>query len=69
MTKRYIVEEFDGETYIVADTQLNREVCICGAYDGGELVDGFPGRTPEEARHAAYTIADLLNAIGFDADQ
>lgn len=61
MTKRYIVEEFDGETYIVADTQLNREVCVCGAYDGGELVDGFPGRTSEEARQEALRIAGLLN--------
>lgn len=61
MKQRYTVEQSDSDTFIVADTRLNREVCICGAYDGGELVDGFPGRTSEEAGQEALRIAGLLN--------
>src|SRR5574337_1530052 len=30
MKQRYTVEQFDSDTFIVADTQLNREVCIPG---------------------------------------
>ena len=60
MKQRYTVEQFDSDTFVIADTELNQEVCVCGAF-GSELVGGFPGRTAEEAEQAALRIADLLN--------
>ncbi len=31
--KRYIVSQFDGNTFVVIDQKEQREVCICGNYE------------------------------------
>ncbi len=53
---RYVVSQFDSETFVVVDTIENRETCICGNYD--EFTDA-------EAR--ARMIADALNEKSDDA--
>lgn len=48
--KRYQVSQFDSNTYIVLDTDANREICICGNYQRWN-----------EAEERAQQIATLLN--------
>jgi len=48
--KRYRVDQFDSETWIVTDCIENREVCICGDYQGWR-----------DGRRRAHLIAGLLN--------
>jgi len=48
--KRYIVSQFDGNTFVVIDQKEQREVCICGNYE--EWAD---------AKERAEKIATLLN--------
>lgn len=48
--KRYRVSQFDSETWIVADSVENREVCICGDYQGWR-----------DGKRRAHLIAGLLN--------
>ncbi len=48
--KRYQAYNFDSETWIVSDNVENREVCICGHYEGGR-----------DAKRRAGLIAALLN--------
>ena len=47
---RYVVNQFDGGTFIVVDEKEKREICICGNYD--EI---------EDAEVRAQNIAFLLN--------
>lgn len=47
---RYVVNQFDGETFVVLDQNDQREVCICANYD--EWAD---------AENRAQEIASLLN--------
>ncbi|GAB4419611.1 MAG: hypothetical protein Kow002_07400 [Anaerolineales bacterium] len=48
--QRYTVSQFDADTFVVADNQEKREICVCENYD--EVKDA-------EAR--ATNIAFLLN--------
>ena len=48
--QRYIVSQFDGNTFIVVDQKEQREVCTCGNYEYWE-----------DARERAEKIAILLN--------
>jgi len=48
--QRYIVSQFDGNTFVVIDQKEQREVCECGNYE--EWVD---------AKERAEKIAALLN--------
>ncbi len=32
--QRYGVSQFDTETFVVIDRVMNREVCLCGNYQG-----------------------------------
>ncbi len=49
--QRYIVNQFDGNTFVVIDQTEQREVCICSEYN-----------EKEDARERAEKIAILLNA-------
>ena len=55
--KRYRVDQFDSETWIVADSIENREVCICGDYEGWR-----------DGKRRAHLIAGLLNLAHAMAD-
>lgn len=47
---RYLVHEFDKSTFLVIDQKEQREICVCGNYDGWE-----------DAEERAKKIAFLLN--------
>ena len=47
---RFVVTQFDGNTYVVIDQEEHREICICENYEGGE-----------DAKERAEEIALLLN--------
>jgi hypothetical protein len=32
--QRYIVSQFDGDTFVVVDQKEQREICICSNYNG-----------------------------------
>ncbi|HXG07747.1 MAG TPA: hypothetical protein VNI77_10535 [Nitrososphaera sp.] len=49
--QRYDVFQFDRDTFVVFDRQTNREICICGNYEGGM-----------DAEKRAVEIAYALNA-------
>ncbi|GEM_PF-3176275 len=49
--QRYGVTQFDRDTFVVVDKRTNREVCICGNYEGGM-----------DAEKRAGEIAAALNA-------
>jgi hypothetical protein len=34
--ERYTVDQFDENTYIVLDREEQREICVCGNYEGWE---------------------------------
>lgn len=42
--QRYSVFEFDKDTCVVLDKRANREVCICGNYEGGMDAEKRAGR-------------------------
>lgn len=48
--KRYIVSQFDDDTFVVIDQNEQREVCVCSNYDDGM-----------DAKDRAKNIAKLLN--------
>lgn len=48
--KRYIVSQFDDDTFVVIDQNEQREVCVCSNYD--DWMD---------AKDRAKNIAKLLN--------
>ncbi len=48
--QRYAVNQFDTDTFVVVDKLQNREVCICGNYEGGM-----------DAKIRAHQIAIALN--------
>jgi hypothetical protein len=48
--QRYVVSQFDNNTFVVVDIQDKREICICGNYD-----------EVEDAEERAEKIASLLN--------
>ena len=48
--QRYIVSQFDGNTFVVVDQKGQREVCMCGNYE--DWVD---------AKERAEKIVLLLN--------
>jgi hypothetical protein len=48
--KRFVVNQFDGKTYIVLDQEEQREICICEDYEGWE-----------DAKERAEEIVFLLN--------
>ncbi len=49
--QKYIVSQFDGNTFVVIDQKEQREICVCSEYD-----------EKEDARERAEKIAILLNA-------
>ncbi len=49
--QRYIVSQFDGNTFVVIDQVAQREVCVCSDYD--DWLD---------AKERAQKITALLNA-------
>jgi len=51
--QRYIVNQFDGSTFVVIDQKEQREVCVCLNYD--DLEDA------EDAEERAERIVRLLN--------
>lgn len=53
--QRYIVNEFDGNTFVVIDQKEQGEFCICGNYDDWT-----------DAKVRAEKIANLLNASEAD---
>ena len=48
--QRYIVSQFDGNTFVVIDQKEQREFCVCSNYDD-----------VEDAEDRARKIAGLLN--------
>ena len=48
--QRYVVNQFDTNTFVVIDTQEKREMCICGNYEDWE-----------DAEERAKKIVLLLN--------
>ena len=48
--KRYIVSQFDDDTFVVIDQNEQREVCVCSNYDDWT-----------DAKDRAKNIAKLLN--------
>jgi hypothetical protein len=48
--QRYIVSQFDGNTFVVIDQNEQREICVCLNYDD-----------VENAEDRARKIAGLLN--------
>jgi len=48
--QRYVVNKFDGSTFVVIDLQEQREICICSNYDDYE-----------DAENRSQRIALLLN--------
>jgi len=48
--QQYVVEQFDADTFIVADSFEKREICICGNYKRGM-----------DAKIRAHRIATFLN--------
>lgn len=48
--KRYIVSQFDGNTFVVIDQNEQREICVCSNYDD-----------VEDAEDRARYISGLLN--------
>ena len=48
--ERYLISEFDLNTYQVIDSIDNREICVCSNYDYSE-----------DAEERAKTIVKLLN--------
>ena len=32
--ERFVVNQFDGNTYVVLDQEEQREICVCGNYEG-----------------------------------
>jgi len=48
--QRYIVSQFDGNTFIVIDQKEQREFCVCGNYENWK-----------DAKERAEKIAALLN--------
>lgn len=48
---RYGVSQFDGDTYVVLDRVLKKEVCVCSRYEGDR-----------DYKSRAKTIARALNA-------
>lgn len=49
--QRYVVNKFDGNTFVVIDQKEQREICVCSNYDD-----------KEDAQERAGEIAELLNA-------
>lgn len=49
--QRYVVNQFDGSTFVVIDQTEQREICVCSEND-----------EREDARERAEKIAILLNA-------
>ena len=49
--QRYVVDQFDGSTFVVIDQMEQREICVCSKHD-----------EREDARERAEKIAILLNA-------
>jgi hypothetical protein len=48
--QRYVVDQFDEDTFVVIDQNEQREVCVCSKYDDWE-----------DAKKRAHTITQLLN--------
>jgi hypothetical protein len=48
--QRYVVSQFDGNTFVVFDAQEQGEICVCGNYDEWE-----------DAKERAEKIVLLLN--------
>ncbi len=48
--QRYVVGQFDVDTFVVIDVQESRELCICNNYEHWD-----------DAEQRAQTIATLLN--------
>ncbi len=48
--QRYVVSQFDVDTFVVVDLQESREVCICDNYEHWD-----------DAEQRAQRIAGLLN--------
>ena len=48
--QRFIVNQFDANTFVVVDNKENREVCVCGNYDDRD-----------DAEERAQRIVTLLN--------
>jgi hypothetical protein len=48
--ERFVVNQFDGNTYVVLDQKEQREICVCGNYEAWE-----------DAKERAEKIALLLN--------
>jgi len=49
--QRYVVSQFDSNTFVVVDTDEQREICICSNYEGCK-----------DAEERCREIATLLNA-------
>lgn len=52
---RFVVNQFDKDTYVVIDQNEQREVCICSNYDNWE-----------DAEERAKNIIKLLNENFFE---
>ncbi len=48
--QRYVVSQFDGNTFVVIDQKEQREFCVCGNYEDWT-----------DAKERAEKIATLLN--------
>lgn len=53
--QRYVVSQFDGNTFVVIDQTEKREICVCSNYDDWD-----------DARERAEKIAKLLNGVSAD---
>lgn len=48
--QRYVINQFDGDTFVIIDQNEQREICICSNYDD-----------KEDAEERARKIVNLLN--------
>lgn len=48
--QRYILNKFDGDTFVIIDQNEQREICVCSNYDDNE-----------DAEERATKILNLLN--------
>lgn len=60
--ERYYVYTFDVETFIVADSVTNKEVCVCGDFD-----DTTDAENRAEKIAAAMNYFTVPPAMAYDA--
>ncbi len=62
---RFGVSKFDHQTYVVVDRFLNKELCVCNAYEGGR---DFKSRAKLIAHSLNFQLNESSRGISMELD-